>query len=708
MHFSFKASAGHVRLNVTFLLVRKEGHVYCDPLLDPPMGKSPYVQAVSQVLQGVTVIRPSLPLKKEGTGFDVSQRYAIQAGRDGAGMRGAGKREIAEKTRRPTASSGTIPTCENPCEVETGSIEEGGTEHCMSQRDTISREFRSATNSAADTKNVCHELRAVKGNAQEPTREPHISPDRLRVVIGKEYQFGDVNCLFKHLISLPPNPPPPPEHNPIEHICDEMELRLQCQNQNSLQCCRKNGRPLVTRERLQNQVYGYVRLLLINGVTADTLLTLLVYKFRNSLVRQSAFPELIYSTPSKFSQLLLVETVRISSTTLGTRLRLREVHKTDMPTAITALPNQLPYGRWLVAADEKNELSSSIQETVHTVGTATENMSISAYTEPEEFGDHCAFINCAIDGADRYAVVQLPLTCRYIKQNEKRQEHKECQRKRAFVVAGERKKKGGGGSEKYGSLALWQTKNEITPSIKVCAEDNGICGSGKPKWALLFRVSVTIFWQTPPTISHQGDQGPILGRATPDFRVWESCRTMPLVDGFSRGFPPSKYHHSLTHSTHGARRGPITVNYVIAHTWWGDKCGLDHEDQRRHNRRLDSRRRSQGSRLIFCMAKEYTACKQVHLNQGFRKFPVLRSTDICQVHTRPSECQIVWLATPQDILPQLLSPMMMLFTAAQTKTGIGAWDWWLPRGGTIVKTKYYITSRPNVISLALLRLFTIK
>ncbi|KAJ8867592.1 hypothetical protein PR048_031394 [Dryococelus australis] len=31
-----------------------------------------------------------------------------------AGMRGGGKREISEKTRQPAASSGTIPTCENP------------------------------------------------------------------------------------------------------------------------------------------------------------------------------------------------------------------------------------------------------------------------------------------------------------------------------------------------------------------------------------------------------------------------------------------------------------------------------------------------------------------------------------------------------------------------------------------------------------------
>ncbi|KAJ8891078.1 hypothetical protein PR048_010587 [Dryococelus australis] len=37
--------------------------------------------------------------------------------------------------------------------------------------------------------------------------------------------------------------------------------------------------------------------------------------------------------------------------------------------------------------------------------------------------------------------------------------------------------------------------------------------------------------------SHRGDPGSIPGRATPDFRKWESCRTMPLVDGFPRGSP---------------------------------------------------------------------------------------------------------------------------------------------------------------------------
>ncbi|KAJ8876141.1 hypothetical protein PR048_024050 [Dryococelus australis] len=39
--------------------------------------------------------------------------------------------------------------------------------------------------------------------------------------------------------------------------------------------------------------------------------------------------------------------------------------------------------------------------------------------------------------------------------------------------------------------------------------------------------------------SQIGDPGSIPGRFAPDFRMWESCRTMPLVGGFSRGSPVS-------------------------------------------------------------------------------------------------------------------------------------------------------------------------
>ncbi|KAJ8871087.1 hypothetical protein PR048_027391 [Dryococelus australis] len=49
--------------------------------------------------------------------------------------------------------------------------------------------------------------------------------------------------------------------------------------------------------------------------------------------------------------------------------------------------------------------------------------------------------------------------------------------------------------------------------------------------------------------SHQGDSGSIPGRVTPDLRKWESCRTIPLVGGFSRGSPvspaPSFRRHSV-------------------------------------------------------------------------------------------------------------------------------------------------------------------
>ncbi|KAJ8872850.1 hypothetical protein PR048_026466 [Dryococelus australis] len=44
--------------------------------------------------------------------------------------------------------------------------------------------------------------------------------------------------------------------------------------------------------------------------------------------------------------------------------------------------------------------------------------------------------------------------------------------------------------------------------------------------------------------SHQGYPGSIPRRVTPDFRMWESCWTMPLVGGFSRGSPVSPPFHS--------------------------------------------------------------------------------------------------------------------------------------------------------------------
>ncbi|KAJ8866568.1 hypothetical protein PR048_032427 [Dryococelus australis] len=46
-------------------------------------------------------------------------------------------------------------------------------------------------------------------------------------------------------------------------------------------------------------------------------------------------------------------------------------------------------------------------------------------------------------------------------------------------------------------------------------------------------------WAVSLLASHQGDPGSIPVRVTPDFRMWESCRTMPLVAWFSWGSPVS-------------------------------------------------------------------------------------------------------------------------------------------------------------------------
>ncbi|KAJ8871624.1 hypothetical protein PR048_027951 [Dryococelus australis] len=37
--------------------------------------------------------------------------------------------------------------------------------------------------------------------------------------------------------------------------------------------------------------------------------------------------------------------------------------------------------------------------------------------------------------------------------------------------------------------------------------------------------------------SHKGEPGSIPGRVTPDFRIWQSCQTMPFVGGFPRDLP---------------------------------------------------------------------------------------------------------------------------------------------------------------------------
>ncbi|KAJ8881164.1 hypothetical protein PR048_017637 [Dryococelus australis] len=52
--------------------------------------------------------------------------------------------------------------------------------------------------------------------------------------------------------------------------------------------------------------------------------------------------------------------------------------------------------------------------------------------------------------------------------------------------------------------------------------------------------------------SHLGEPGSIPGGVPPDFRTWESCRTMPLVGVFSRGSPVS---HALSF-----RRCPILIS----------------------------------------------------------------------------------------------------------------------------------------------------
>ncbi|KAJ8869924.1 hypothetical protein PR048_028935 [Dryococelus australis] len=58
-------------------------------------------------------------------------------------------------------------------------------------------------------------------------------------------------------------------------------------------------------------------------------------------------------------------------------------------------------------------------------------------------------------------------------------------------------------------------------------------GGTAVSWVASGRLTVRLL------ASHQHEPRSMPGQFTPDFRKWELCRTMPLVGGFSRGFPVS-------------------------------------------------------------------------------------------------------------------------------------------------------------------------
>ncbi|KAJ8875473.1 hypothetical protein PR048_023368 [Dryococelus australis] len=83
------------------------------PLVDGFSRGSP----VSQPLNSDAVPYPPRFTPSGSQDFDVNSRTPLRSNMSlwsSAEMKGRGKREIPEKTRRPKASSGTIPTCENP------------------------------------------------------------------------------------------------------------------------------------------------------------------------------------------------------------------------------------------------------------------------------------------------------------------------------------------------------------------------------------------------------------------------------------------------------------------------------------------------------------------------------------------------------------------------------------------------------------------
>ncbi|KAJ8875190.1 hypothetical protein PR048_023085 [Dryococelus australis] len=79
-------------------------------------------------------------------------------------------------------------------------------------------------------------------------------------------------------------------------------------------------------------------------------------------------------------------------------------------------------------------------------------------------------------------------------------------------------------------------------------------------------------WAVRPLASHHCEPGSIPGRFIPDFHKWESCRTMPLVDGFFSGislfprpFIPALLRTHIT-SPSSALKTTITVISVTPHS----------------------------------------------------------------------------------------------------------------------------------------------
>ncbi|KAJ8882624.1 hypothetical protein PR048_014436 [Dryococelus australis] len=82
------------------------------------------------------------------------------------------------------------------------------------------------------------------------------------------------------------------------------------------------------------------------------------------------------------------------------------------------------------------------------------------------------------------------------------------------------------------SRRLWSTANNTCAKATTTADT---VHTGCPKTSAMTGNTLRCITWFRLLASHRGEPGSISGRFTPDFLKWESCRTMPLVGGFSRG-----------------------------------------------------------------------------------------------------------------------------------------------------------------------------
>ncbi|KAJ8866519.1 hypothetical protein PR048_032362 [Dryococelus australis] len=195
--------------------------------------------------------------------------------------------------------------------------------------------------------------------------------------------------------------------------------------------------------------------------------------------------------------------------------------------------------------------------------------------------------------------------------------------------------------------------------------------------------------------SHQDNPGSIPGWDTPDFRMWESCRIMPLVSGFSRGYPVSptpslrrcSIHTSITHIG-SENLDSIFLSFIMHYSFPAETPSI-----------LPEIATGIGQGWEALIPKQHTEQGRGHLTPTFA-FPVwwselLTDVDIAHPHNSPET---------EDTIPRLTSAGVGSVSFKDHTHRSGQSRGYPPYQGTLQCSQYSLdhllshTSRSNTYS----------